>query len=558
MSNSGMNRRCVAWTAALLLAIPTLVFADGRKLDAQAAEEEAQAVAAIQRALKAYVFISSRGSGVLISADGFILTNDHVAGSMPTWRVRTQNGNTYDARLVGTDPWGDISLLKIDGPTDLPFIELGDSDSCEVGETVIAIGNPFGMSNIDENPTVTTGLISAVCRPMISNGQPDSVMTDAPLNPGNSGGPLIDMHGRLVGINGQINTRHATRTNTGIGYAISVTQIKRFLPVLKAADGRMVHHGLVTGLRFKGIGQLPHVGIEELLRFSRTTLYAPLMKLVGRADMPVSQVSDGAAKAGLAVGDVITSVDGHAVATPAHAMARLASYPAGAKAVLSVRRAGAAIDVPVTLEEMPIAGDADLAVTYMSSSGKRVLVTAIVPDSPAARSGMQVGDRLASVCGLELAVESEKQLEQLPMILQRNVFAGFASKGGKAEVTVVRDGKPVELVLEIPTGVLDPGFAMGLPAVREDVRKLQVRTVIDHGPAAKAGVLEGDVILGLAFGGAEQLFDTPEKLEEFFAEDPRNPDKVRPRPDQTVQLLVERDGKRKVLDVRLGLKRENP
>jgi serine protease Do len=152
---------------------------------------EEQLVEVVRKVSPTFVVIGG-GSGVVISPDGWMLTNHHVAGDRPVgadWTVKLPSGKIYDAKLVGTDPTGDISLLKIavkEGEA-LPYVEFGDSDSCRVGQWVVALGNPFGFAK-DSKPTVTFGLISAFHRYRGTYG--DAIQTDAPINSGNSGGPL--------------------------------------------------------------------------------------------------------------------------------------------------------------------------------------------------------------------------------------------------------------------------------------------------------------------------------------------------------------------------------
>ena len=211
---------------------------------AEAREAELGLISTIDRVSPSYVFIGG-GSGVLISADGLMLTNDHVAGTRKLWRVRT-NGRIYTADLLGTDPIGDIAVLKLRNAKDLPFVELADSDAVAVGEQVVALGNPFGTAGAVGEPTVTTGIVSALHR--YQGGYSDAIQTDTPINPGNSGGPLLTYDGKLIGINGRIQTRFGARANTGIGIAIPTNQIKRFLPVLKEAKGERVLHGMIRGI----------------------------------------------------------------------------------------------------------------------------------------------------------------------------------------------------------------------------------------------------------------------------------------------------------------------
>ena len=198
----------------------------------------------------AYVFISG-GSGVVIRPDGLMLTNNHVIERGDKFDVRLGNGRHYRATLLGRDVFGDLAALQLqlkDGET-VPYLELGDSDALQVGESALAVGNPFGLGLIDQNPTFTFGVVSGVRQ--LQGRYTECIVTDAEVNPGNSGGPLINMAGKVVGINGQISTRWGLRSNTGLGYAISARQIRLWLPRLTTAGGKEVRHGRPVGLEFE-------------------------------------------------------------------------------------------------------------------------------------------------------------------------------------------------------------------------------------------------------------------------------------------------------------------
>jgi serine protease Do len=200
------------------------------------------------------------GSGVVISADGYALTNFHVASPTgPAMKVGLSDGRLVDAVVVGVDPGGDVALIKLlspaeksneaggntDGPqkNEFPVAELGDSDTARVGDWVYVAGNPFLLAD-DFQPTITYGIISGVHRYQYPAGTlleyADCLQTDAAINPGNSGGPLFDSAGRLIGINGRGSFEKRGRVNVGVGYAISINQIKRFLGLLHS--GRVVDH----------------------------------------------------------------------------------------------------------------------------------------------------------------------------------------------------------------------------------------------------------------------------------------------------------------------------
>ncbi|OHB74229.1 MAG: hypothetical protein A2Z34_00480 [Planctomycetes bacterium RBG_16_59_8] len=281
-----------------------------------------------EKSSPAFVFIGG-GSGVVISPDGYMLTNHHVAGKSQTWQVFLGGGRRFMADMVGKDPFGDICLLKLRGAKDLPFVEFGDSDSLEMGEYVVAIGNPFMLGRSDYQPTVTVGVVSAIHR--FQTNYSDAIQTDASINPGNSGGPLVDFQGKLLGINGQIMFRHGNKVNTGVGFAIPVSQIRRFLPALKKANGGEVNHGQILGLVFSS--DWPD----------------------GKG-APVQEVQKGttAEKAGFQAGDWIVKVGPYSVVNPRRARGLLLTWPAGSAVKVVVRRGSEEKELTVTLDEWKV------------------------------------------------------------------------------------------------------------------------------------------------------------------------------------------------------------
>lgn len=172
-----------------------------------------------QQAPRQDQIVMGQGSGFIISKDGYILTNNHVAGKAEKITVKLLNGREVEARLIGTDPHSDVAVIKIDAG-DLPFLTLGDSDNLRVGEWVLAVGNPFGLSH-----TVTAGIVSAKGRSSVGIADyEDFIQTDAAINPGNSGGPLLDLDGRVVGINTAIFSKNGGYM--GIGFTIPINMVK--------------------------------------------------------------------------------------------------------------------------------------------------------------------------------------------------------------------------------------------------------------------------------------------------------------------------------------------
>lgn len=292
----------------------------------------------IARAVPSFVFIGG-GSGVCISRDGWILTNHHVAGpSGRAWTVHFAGGKKYSAKVVGHDPNGDLSLLKVQfkegEAADLPFSELGDSDALKIGRPVFAVGNPFLLGNGkgaqqmpgapsqdggNWEPTVTLGVVSALHR--FQDWYMDAIHTDCQINPGNSGGPLFTMDGKVVGINGRIGVRFFNRVNTGIGYAIPSNQIRRYLSRLK--KGGRVWHGYIAGIYITDAG---HPGFENSGRYGDGVL------VIG-VDEP-----SPAQEAGFEVGDMIVEIEGHRIFNSNRLHGVLGTFPQCETVTVKVRR----------------------------------------------------------------------------------------------------------------------------------------------------------------------------------------------------------------------------
>ncbi|MDR1479879.1 MAG: trypsin-like peptidase domain-containing protein [Planctomycetaceae bacterium] len=190
------------------------------------------------------------GSGVVISPDGYAITNFHVVQPCgPAMKCGMADGKLYDAVIVGLDPVGDLALIKLIGREDFPFVVLADSDKVKVGQSAYSMGNPFLLS-LDLNPCVARGIVSGVHRYQFPSGTfleyTDCIQTDAAVNPGNSGGPLFNENGEVIGINGRCSFEKRGRVNVGIGYAISSNQVRYFLGVLKG--GRIVDHATANAV----------------------------------------------------------------------------------------------------------------------------------------------------------------------------------------------------------------------------------------------------------------------------------------------------------------------
>ena len=271
------------------------------------------------------------GSGVVISPDGYIVTNNHVVDGAVDIRVRMSNGRVMKAKLIGTDPLTDLAVLKVNA-TDMTSVPWGDSKELRPGQTVLAFGNPYGFRF-----TVTRGIVSALNRanPDSSNrSKPgEFIQTDAAINPGNSGGPLVDARGEVVGINTFLVS--PSGTFSGMGFAIP-TQIVR--PTVES----LIRYGKVSHGRI-GIG-ISDVTPENAKFFDDSTASGGVVTQVD-PDSP-------GAKAGLQIGDVITEIDGQKVSDAGELQVVVGQKQPGTKINLTVLRNGKSMTIPVTLEAM--------------------------------------------------------------------------------------------------------------------------------------------------------------------------------------------------------------
>ncbi|MBO9712340.1 Do family serine endopeptidase [Sphingomonas sp.] len=277
----------------------------------------------------------SLGSGFVISADGYVVTNNHVISAgdrgavVESISVKLADGREFKAKLIGRDAQSDLALLKIDGVTNLPFVKFGDSGNARVGDWVVAIGNPFGLGG-----TVTAGIISAVHRVTGSGAYDRFIQTDASINRGNSGGPMFDLNGNVIGINSQILS--PTGGNVGIGFAIPAEEAKPVIDQLM--KGTAIKRGYLG------------VGMQDVTDDIADALGVPK----GRGTL-VSRVEPGEAadKAGVKQGDVIVAVNGKDV-TPDQTLSYLvANVTPGTKVPIQVIRDGKPITLNVTVGTRP-------------------------------------------------------------------------------------------------------------------------------------------------------------------------------------------------------------
>ncbi len=243
--------------------------------------------------------VKELGSGFIISSDGYIVTNDHVAGNASEITITMTNGKHYDAKVIGTDLVSDICLLKID-ETNLPYVTLGNSDDVIIGEWVIALGNPFGLFEINDKPTVTVGVISANgmnLEPLDNRYYLNMLQTDAAINGGNSGGPLVNSIGEVIGINTLIYTGGVSQGNIGLSFAIPINKVKKIVKELK--ENGKIDRDFDIGLRIQSIDEK----IAEYYNLSTSR------------GVIITQVASGspASKAGLKVGDIILEVEDYKI-----------------------------------------------------------------------------------------------------------------------------------------------------------------------------------------------------------------------------------------------------
>ncbi|MFW5968628.1 MAG: Do family serine endopeptidase [Persicimonas sp.] len=273
---------------------------------------------------------AAQGTGFIIHPDGYILTNNHVVAQASSIKIKLLDGTEYEAELKGVDPQTDVALLKIDADRELSPIALGDSDDLSVGDHVIAIGNPLGLSH-----TVTTGIVSALERrdlPIEGEGaEAEFIQTDASINPGNSGGPLIDLHGDVVGMNTAINQQAQ-----GIGFAIPISMIKQLLPEL-AREGYVERSWL--GIRVQGLD-------ENLAKsFGLDNANGALITEI---------VDDGPAQAaGLKEGDVVLEFDGNRIESSDRLPWLASTAGVGRTVELTVMRENEPIEIDIELESLP-------------------------------------------------------------------------------------------------------------------------------------------------------------------------------------------------------------
>jgi len=384
------------------------------------------------------------GSGVIVSKDGYILTNNHVVDNAD--EVKVQIGDTGDeiiAKVVGADPKSDIALLKIDAKDkSYPAVTVADSDKIEVGDVVLAVGNPFGIGQ-----TVTMGIVSATGRATLGLEYEDFIQTDAAINMGNSGGALVDAEGRLLGINTAILSR--TGGNQGIGFAVPMNLARSVMESI-IANGRVVRGYMGVNIQDVTTGLAEKFGIKERegALVSDVTLNSP------------------AQKAGLKDGDVIVEFDGKPVRDSRHLKLQVAQTAPGKDVAVKVSRDGDTKELTVALKEFPqdreftkgkvdseLSGDPTDGITVdeldaaarkqfdIPNNVKGALVTDVEADSAGATAGLRPGDVILEI-NRKSVKSSEEAVAMTESLKNESVLLRVWSRGGSRFVVL----KPTEKV----------------------------------------------------------------------------------------------------------------
>jgi serine protease Do len=376
---------------------------------------------------------AGEGSGFFISADGYILTNNHVVKDTVKVKIFNINNEEFTAKIIGTDPKTDLALLKIN-VKNVPFIELGDSNAVEVGEWVLAIGNPFG-----QDLTVTSGIISAKGRQLGLAQYEDFLQTDAAINMGNSGGPLINMKGEAIGINSTILTPSAG--NIGIGFAIPANMAKKVVNDLKS-KGKVVRGWF--GIQIQEISESDAKDLD-----------------LATSGVLIAKVEDNspAQKAGLKRYDLIVAVNGKAVKTKTDLQMEIANSAPGDEISVTIFRNREKQTIKIKVSEAPdsereqavvesknlnlgmvlMKNTPALAREYDLKTAKGLVVENVDADGAAAENGLKPGDVILAVNRTE--IDSVEQFKR--------VLAG-KSAGAKVMLLISRSGNEVYIRFILP------------------------------------------------------------------------------------------------------------
>jgi serine protease Do len=343
--------------------------------------------------------MTGQGSGFFVTADGYAVTNNHVVDKAQTVEITTDDGKTYGAKVIGTDPRTDIALIKVDGRSDFPYVKLADK-APRIGDWVVAVGNPFGLGG-----TVTAGIVSARGRDIGAGPYDDFIQIDASVNRGNSGGPTFDMDGNVIGVNTAIFS--PSGGSVGIAFDIPAETVT----------------SVVAQLKDKGVVTRGWIGVQIQ---PVTADIAESLGMRGSEGALVAEPQAGgpAAKAGMQSGDVITAVNGHAVKHARDLARQIGAMAPGTGAKLGVWRKGEEKSVSLTLAEIPKEREARAAAPDTSATGsdvrklglmlapagavagsgsEGVVVTDVDPNGLASEHGFKTGDVILDVGGKKVA-----------------------------------------------------------------------------------------------------------------------------------------------------------
>lgn len=363
---------------------------------------------------------SGLGSGVIVSKDGFILTNNHVVKDADEIRVKLSDKREFKGKIIGTDPKTNIAVVKIDA-NNLPIIKVGDSDKLRVGETVIAIGNPYGLSQ-----TVTSGIVSATGRANVGIADyEDFIQTDAPINPGNSGGALVNIKGELVGINTAIFT--TSGGYQGIGFAIPANMAKAVMESL-IKKGKVIRGWL--GVVIQPV--TPDIAKYFELKDEKGALIGDVVQ-----DSP-------AEKAGIQRGDVIIEFDGKEVKNPDHLKNMVASTLPDTEVKIKIIRNGKPKTIKVKISELP--GDMQKLSGAFDNLLKGIHVQDITPDM---RQSLNIPGRITGALVTDINADSpaRKILMKSDVILEINRKRIKNMNDYKAVVAKIKPGESVLLLV---------------------------------------------------------------------------------------------------------------
>ncbi|HKX12576.1 MAG TPA: DegQ family serine endoprotease [bacterium] len=338
---------------------------------------------------------NSLGSGFILNKDGYILTNNHVVSGADEIQVKLSDGRTFKARVAGSDPKTDIAVIKIDAHDSLPTVNLGNSEGLEIGDWVLAIGNPFGLTQ-----TVTAGIVSAKGRVIGAGPYDDFIQTDASINPGNSGGPLFNLKGEVVGINTAI-----VASGQGLGFAIPINMVKLVIPQL--LKGKPVERGYLG------------IGLQELT--------PELIQALGIAKPEgalVAQVYEGspAHKAGILPGDLIITLNGNHINKTNDLPILVSQAAVGSEVAIEVARRGERKTFNVKIASQSEMNSAIVASTDIGAGNVSKLGVAVRDVNPteSQRSGLPLGQGV-TVTGIEdSSVAAGVGLQPGDVILQFN------------------------------------------------------------------------------------------------------------------------------------------